>query len=58
MVLDQLAAEIDPGYLDQRRRVEQWAEENGQGLWWQPGAMAPERAPGFGNADGGGETLQ
>lgn len=54
-VLDRLSEEYDPDYARQRVDVEQWARENGQGLWWEPGATAPGRAPDMANALGQGE---
>lgn len=55
MILDQLSEAYDPGYGESRARVEQWAADNGQGLWWEPGEDAPNRAPDFENALGGEE---
>lgn len=55
MILDRLAEAYDPDYGESRARVEQWAIENGQGLWWSPGDDAPGRAPDLENALGGGE---
>ncbi|NJB90571.1 hypothetical protein GGR90_002765 [Sphingopyxis italica] len=53
MILDQLSEAYDPEYGASRARVEQWAAENGQGLWWEPGADAPSRGPDLENALGG-----
>ncbi|MFL0418424.1 hypothetical protein ACH0CP_12690 [Sphingomonas sp. 179-I 2A4 NHS] len=48
-VLDRLSEEYDPDYIRQRQRVMQWARDNGQGMWWEPGQRKPQRAPDFGN---------
>ncbi len=53
MILDRLSEAFDPEYGESRARVEQWAAENGQGLWWQPGDETPTRAPDFENAFAG-----
>lgn len=52
MILDRLSEAYDPDYGESRARVEQWARENGQGMWWEPGEDAPSRAPDFENAIG------
>ena len=52
MVMDQLAHEIDPDYSQREERVRQWAAQNGQGLWWEPGNPTPTRAPNASNALG------
>ncbi|ODP39359.1 hypothetical protein BFL28_11160 [Sphingomonas turrisvirgatae] len=44
-ILDRLAEMTDPEYGESRARVEQWAAENGQGLWWEPGEDMPSRGP-------------
>lgn len=44
-ILDQLSEMVDPEYAQRRSRVEQWARENGQGMWWEPGEAMPSRAP-------------
>lgn len=51
-VLDQLSAAIDPTYLESEDRVRQWAADNGQGIWWEPGHALPSRAPSVSNALG------
>lgn len=55
MILDRLSEEYDPEYGESRARVQQWAAENGQGLWWEPGEDGPTRAPDLMNAMGGGD---
>lgn len=47
LVLDQLQQEIDPDYRASFRRMKKLADERGQEFYWEPGDMAPERAPGF-----------
>lgn len=48
VLLDQLQYLADPdahkSFGEQRRRYER---ETGASFWWQPGEMAPQRAPGF-----------
>lgn len=48
LVLDQLQAEIDPDYRASFRRMRQMADERGQEFFWEPGELAPERAPALG----------
>ena len=52
MILDRLSEAYDPEYSESEARVMQWAAENGQGLWWEPGEGAPTRAPDLANAFG------
>jgi hypothetical protein len=51
-VLDELSQAIDPTYLESQQRVQQWAADNHQGLWWQPGPALPHRGPNVANAAG------
>lgn len=53
MILDRLSEAYDPAYGESQARVEQWAAENGQGLWWGPGEALPARGPELSNAFGG-----
>jgi hypothetical protein len=39
---------LNPGYLTSMRRRTQ--REYGQQWWWEPGDVAPERAPDFAKA--------
>lgn len=55
MILDRLSEAYDPEYGESRARVEQWAAENGQGMWWEPGEDMPTRAPDLENAISGAE---
>lgn len=53
LILDRLAAAYDPEYGESQARVMQWAADNGQGIWWQPGEDMPSRGPDLENALGG-----
>ncbi|PQM27678.1 hypothetical protein CVO77_03660 [Sphingopyxis lindanitolerans] len=53
MILDRLSEAYDPDYSESEARVMQWAAENGQGLWWEPGDSTPSRAPDLANAFSG-----
>jgi hypothetical protein len=41
---------LNPGYLGrmQKRAMKDW----GQGYWWAPGELTPDRAPDFGRIGG------
>lgn len=45
LIWNNLAEMTDPDYQDGFDRLEQTAEDQGQGLWWRPGESAPEAAP-------------
>ena len=48
--LNQAQEALSPGYLS---RMQQRAQRDwGQGFWWEPGEMLPERAPDFARAAG------
>lgn len=44
-MMDQMQAMLDPEYYDSWDRMEDHAEKTGQGLYWRPGEMLPDRAP-------------
>jgi hypothetical protein len=44
-MMDQMQAMVDPEYYDSWDRMEKYAERTGQGYWWEPGQMSPQRAP-------------
>ncbi|WP_308815576.1 hypothetical protein [Sphingomonas sp. GV3] len=49
MVIDQLDAQVNPDHdADVKQRVKRSAD-NHQGMYWQPGTMAPQRAPNWRN---------
>lgn len=51
LVLDQAQALVDPDANKAfKRRQRNWQRDFGQGFWWKPGAVAPDRAPELGNA--------
>lgn len=52
ILLDELQTAVDPNYRQAWRRMERRAAENGQGIWWEPGESAPDRAPDLGNMFG------
>lgn len=52
LVLDQLQEAVDPDYRDSVRRMKKKADERGQEFWWEPGELAPERAPELQNEGG------
>lgn len=45
VLLDTLAEETDPDYRDAWRRMERRAADNGQGYYWRPGELTPDRLP-------------
>jgi len=45
LLADQIQQEIDPSYRRSWRMMERRARDQGQGFWWGPGEVAPERAP-------------
>ncbi|UUL83454.1 hypothetical protein [Sphingomonas qomolangmaensis] len=49
-ILDRLAEETDPDYLNSKFELEQWARDNGQEYWWAPGTEVPKRGPRLENA--------
>ncbi len=54
MMLDQVEKALDPSYNDRMRQVEKRMKKNaGQGFWWAPGDVTPERAPNLTTAAGG-----
>ncbi len=54
MMLDQVEKAIDPSYSDRMRGVEKRMKKNmGQGFWWAPGDVTPERGPDLETAIGG-----
>ncbi len=54
-VLDQLALMIDDRAPQRFQRIEREAQKNwGQSFWWEPGRVAPRRAPDGSAAFGGG----
>lgn len=52
LILDRLSEEYDPHYSRTRADLMQRSRDNGQGVWWEPGASAPARAPDVTNAAG------
>lgn len=48
MIFQNLQEVLNPGYLSNMR--ERTAREFGQEFWWEPGEIAPHRAPNFGKA--------
>lgn len=50
MIFHQLQEYFSPGYLNRMQRRAQ--REFGQSYWWEPGEMAPARAPDLGAATG------
>lgn len=52
MLLDQIKAAQDEDYAASYAAVRRRAEQDGSGIFWQPGAMTPERAPDMGNMFG------
>ena len=53
-IADQLQAAVDPNYRESWRRMEQRAREQGGEFYWEPGEVAPQRAPRLSSAVGGG----
>lgn len=47
VLIDTLQEQIDPDYRKSFRRIEQRAHDQGQEFWWEPGDLAPDRAPAF-----------
>jgi hypothetical protein len=52
LLLDQLDEAVDPKIHQRRRRMRQFAKEQGTQFYWEPGQTAPSRAPDLGNATG------
>lgn len=51
LVADQIEALVNPDFRSARRRLERRAERDyGQGYWWRPGELTPERPPEPGEA--------
>jgi len=51
LILDEVEEFIDPDARGRQRRLERrYDRDYGQGYWWAPGDMTPERAPDLGNA--------
>jgi hypothetical protein len=50
MVADQIEEAVNPDIRASRKRLFRYAQEQGTDFWWEPGEMAPERAPDFANA--------
>lgn len=46
-LIDQLQMQVDPDYRDAFRRLERRADDRGQEFYWEPGELAPDRAPEF-----------
>lgn len=44
-VLDRLSEQLDPEYATHREQVAQWARDNRQDYWWEPGDRVPQRGP-------------
>ena len=44
-MIDQMQRQVDPEYSESFARMRNKAEQNGTGNYWQPGEMAPARAP-------------
>lgn len=54
MLLDQVEKAIDPSYNSRMRSIEnRMKKQTGQGFWWKPGEMTPQRAPNLETATGG-----
>jgi hypothetical protein len=50
LLWDQIQTLVDPDYRASFRRMEQRTEkDSGQGFWFRPGSVTPERAPDLGN---------
>ena len=54
MLTDQLQRQIDPDYEKGFAAMQKRAASQGQGFYWQPGELQPQRAPNFSNAMTGG----
>ncbi len=49
IILDTAQEWTDPDYREAFSRMERRAAEQGQGYWWRPGKLAPDRGPDMGN---------
>lgn len=49
IVLDQLDAQVNPMHEANMAAKEKRVEKNGQGMWWRPGEVAPDRLPDWDN---------
>jgi hypothetical protein len=54
MLADQIQRQIDPEYDDSWRAMQKRAATQGQEFYWQPGELAPRRAPDLSKAFEGG----
>ncbi|KEZ00158.1 hypothetical protein AI27_11150 [Sphingomonas sp. BHC-A] len=45
LLVDTVGEWADPEYKDSYKRIAKRAEQEGSGLWWAPGASAPDRGP-------------
>lgn len=54
-VIDQFQELVDPDYRRAWRAAERRARDQGQEFYWEPGDVAPDRAPDFANLLGGDE---
>ena len=52
LIADQISAYADPDIEKARRRMRKRAKKEGTAYFWEPGEIAPERAPDFANAIG------
>ena len=50
LIMQQVMEQLSPGYMRSIRQRTQ--KEYGQSWWWEPGEMAPDRAPDIGAAAG------
>lgn len=54
MIMDQVESMLDPSYDSRMRKIEsRMQKKNGQGFWWTPGEVAPERGPDLTTTAGG-----
>jgi len=61
LLADQLQSISDPEYHQSWNRMAQSARQRGQGFWWAPGQLTPDRAPdlatGLGMAPNSGQPM-